>query len=201
MAKSPKNTRMAESPIAFRYPTYPPEVEARRAHYEQIARAFNLLIEMEDQPGGDRLYIDLPFGKDYAPSADLVGTIQNHLYRLHLDINWFDSEAMNFLYVEMRLHCDLWRWKQKQDRPDEEPVNPAAPRGITALYARLGALISEVMEHEDCARDIRDALGNSWYQIHDKYADSVSEDTQDGFARWARTANAAERGRDEQKAA
>lgn len=128
---------MPEGLTSSRYPTYPPEIEARRADYEQIARAFNLLTEIESQRVNRLLYIDLSTGENMAPeSADLIGVMQEHLHRVHFSIDWLNPQTMLFLYVEMRLQSDYSRWQQEQEAEKEQDEADAQDAGDPLKQAK-----------------------------------------------------------------
>ncbi len=95
---------------------YSPEVEARRADYEALAKALLTMIDLETEHVQPRL--DVPCHTREGQDHVLTHAIEKHLFLAFENVNWYSPEAMA-LYVEMRLLADEQRAKpQKGEEAD-----------------------------------------------------------------------------------
>ncbi len=84
---------------------YSPEVEARRADYERLAEAFVHMVTLEMERVGAGL-LDIEGPDVNVNNAHLVKALHEHLYALHIHVDWFDPRTLRKFYVEMRLWGD-----------------------------------------------------------------------------------------------
>ncbi len=101
---SGKGTRKTAPPVARAQSAYCPEVEARRAHYEQLAAAMLAMIELET--GQVNPLLDIESEELEEPAHHLlINAIDGHL-RLACDsVDWYRADSLK-LYVEIRLLAD-----------------------------------------------------------------------------------------------
>ncbi|MDQ3684684.1 MAG: hypothetical protein M3430_03675, partial [Acidobacteriota bacterium] len=78
---------------------YSPEVEARRADYERLAEAFVHMVTLEMERVGAGL-LDIEGPDVNVNNAHLVKALHEHLYALHIHVDWFDPRTLRKFYVE-----------------------------------------------------------------------------------------------------
>ncbi len=123
---SGKGTNETASPVARAQSAYSPEVEARRAHYEQLAAAMLAMIELET--GQLKPLLDVEPERPEEPAHLLINAIDGHL-RLACDsVDWYRADSLK-LYVEIRLLADQQAAERHADyeeawreREGEQPV-------------------------------------------------------------------------------
>jgi hypothetical protein len=93
--------------------TYAPEVEANRAVYEQLARAWLTVAKVESN-ARQLGTVDLPSAAEGNEPA-IMAAFHRHLIDLTFqDFNWFDDRLMLAFYPEMRLAVDQIVWERRQ---------------------------------------------------------------------------------------
>lgn len=92
---------------------FAPEIEARRADYEQLCASLITLAELHtDRPFPGRLEVS----QDGEPQACFSTALETHVHALMQELDWFDARTWRSFYVEMRLMLDQLTWEREQER-------------------------------------------------------------------------------------
>lgn len=98
--------------------TYAPEIEARRADYQQLAEAFITMTMLESERAPSLLDLDGPDAN--INDTHLSKALHHHLYALLLHMNWWDARTMRKFYAEARLWGDQQQWELEQELAQNE---------------------------------------------------------------------------------
>ena len=97
---------------------YSPDIEARRADYEKLTEGFIHMFVLEMQRAPSLLDIEGPDGGVNGPH--LIKAINDHLYALHMHVDWYNPDTLRKFYVEMRLWGDMLEEQRKQASKEVE---------------------------------------------------------------------------------
>lgn len=115
MKQTPKKEQATKAtPARSKLLTYAPEVEANRAAYERLARAWLTVANVENNAFGELGSVDLPSAKQ-GKQPTVMEAFHRHLIDLTFqDFDWFDDRLMLAFYPEFRLAVDQMIWERRQ---------------------------------------------------------------------------------------
>ena len=97
---------------------FPPEVEAKRQDFEQLAHALRIIAELASARPVRTLDLD---GFDEDSKHHLANGFSDHLYALWENMDWFNEITLRRFYAPMRLHVeDLNRQRASEHEAFEQ---------------------------------------------------------------------------------